>query len=86
MIAPKESKNLRKSLKRTMMFLVGVFIFCLVESYLLQLAGLSAVWNGFVIIVTAAVLYLIFILICAKIDKKKEQKLRENKSKDPFSR
>ena len=86
MLAPKESKTLRKTLKRTMWFLVGIFAFCLVECYLLQLAGLSAVVNGFVIIVTAAVFYLIFLLICAKIDKKKELRRVEEKTKDPFSR
>lgn len=85
MIAPKESRNLRKGIKRTLWFLLGIFVFCLVEAYLLQLAGLSAVLNGFVIIVTAAVFYLVFLVICAKIDKKKERERIENKTKDPFS-
>lgn len=86
MIVPKESKSLRKTLRRTMWFLVGIFAFCLVESYLLLLAGVPAVWNGFIIIVTASVFYLIFLAICAKIDKKKEKREAEEKHKDPFSR
>ena len=86
MIAPKESRTLRKSLKRTMWFILGIFVFCLVESYLLVLAGVPALWNGFIIIVTAGVFYLLFLWICAKIDKKKERERVENKAKDPFSR
>ena len=86
MIAPKESKTLRKTLKRTMWFLVGIFVFCLVECYLLILAGLSAVWNGIIMIVTASVFYLIFLAICAKIDKKREKRDAEEKHRDPFSR
>lgn len=85
MLAPKESKTLRKSLKRTMWFLVGIFLFCLLESYLLVLAGVSAVVNGVIIILTATVFYLVFLVICAKIDKKKEKKRLESSSKDPFS-
>lgn len=86
MIAPKESRNLKKSLKRTMWFIIGIFIFCLIECYLLDYyAKIPAVWNGFIIIVTAAVFYLLFLLICAKIDKKKASEEVENKTKDPFS-
>lgn len=85
MLAPKESRGLRRQLKRTMWFLAGIFVFCLIESYLLVLAGVSPVVNGFIIIVTAAVFYLIFLLICAKIDKKKAKERVENKTKDPFS-
>lgn len=85
MIAPKESKSLRKTLKRTSWFLVGVFVVCLAECFLLQLTGISAVWNGFILIVTASILYLLFLLICAKIDKKREKRDAEEKHRDPFS-
>ena len=86
MLVPKESRNLKKQFKRTLWFLVGIFVFCLVESYLLILAGVSAVWNGVIIISTAAVFYLIFLCICAKIDKRKKKEEVETKTKDPFSR
>ena len=85
MLAPKESRGLRRQFKRTMWFLLGIFVFCLVESYLLILAGVSAVWNGVIIVLTATVFYLIFLLICAKIDKKRKREEVENKTNDPFS-
>ena len=87
MIAPKESKTLKKSIKRTMWFLIGIFAFCLLEGYLLgYYAKVPAVWNGVIIIATAGVFYLVFLIICAKIDKKKERRAVEHKAKDPFSR
>ena len=44
------------------------------------------VLNGFIIICITAVLYLLFLVICAKIDKKKKEKLEANKNKDPFTK
>lgn len=86
MLAPKESRNLKKTTKRLGWFLVCVFVLCLVESYLLVLAGISPVVNGIIVIITAALLYLVFLVICAKIDKKREREGAESPSKDPFSR
>ena len=86
MIAPKESKSLKKSTKRLLWFLIGTFCFCLPECYLLaRFAKISAVVNGIIIISTACVFYLIFLLVCAKIDKKREKDRLENSTKDPFS-
>lgn len=67
MVNPQEGKNLRKTIKRTIYFLVVAFIVCLPISYLLMLAGLSAVVNGIIIICAVAIFYLIFLIICAKI-------------------
>lgn len=86
MIAPKESKALKKNTKRLLWFLLGIFLFCLLEAYLLVLAGVSPVVNGVIIISTAGVFYLIFLLICAKIDKKRERDRLESSNKDPFSK
>lgn len=86
MINPKEGKNLRVRLKRTMYFLLVDFFVCLLLSYLLQLAGLDILWNAVIIIVSTCVFYLIFLVICAKIDKKREKKQLEDKGKDPFSK
>lgn len=86
MIDRHEGKNLRKTIKRTLYFMVAIFIICLPECYLLILAGLSAAVNGIIIICTAAVLYLLFLIICAKIDKKRERDRLESPTKDPFSK
>ena len=86
MLARKEGRDLRKTIKRTLWFLVAIFLICLPESYLLILAGVSPVVNGVIIIATAAIFYLIFLIICAKIDKKREQDRLESSSKDPFSK
>ena len=86
MIERHEGRNLRKMIKRTIYFLIVAFIICLPEGYLLQLAGLSAVVNGIIIICTVAILYLIFLIICAKIDKKREKDRLESPTKDPFAK
>ena len=86
MFVPKESRNLKVTMKRLAIFLAVVFVFCLVESYLLILAGVSPVVNGVIIILTATVFYLVFLVICAKIDKKKAKERAENPNKDPFSK
>ena len=85
MLMPKESRDLKKTYKRLAWFLCGVFVIALLESYLLMIAGASAVLNGFIIILSVAILYLIFLAICAKIDKKKAEKREKEKTKDPFS-
>lgn len=86
MLERHEGKNLRKTIKRTLYYLVVAFVVCLPISYLLILAGVSAVVNGIIIICIVAFFYLIFLLICAKIDKKKERDRLESSSKDPFSK
>ncbi len=85
MINPKESKQLNRRYKRMIWFVGIFFVFALVECYLLQLAGLSPVLNGLIIILTAGVFYLLYLFICAKIDKKREAKREQEKNRDPFS-
>ncbi len=46
---------------------------------------MNKVLAGFIVICITAILYLLFSLICAKIDKKKKKRLEENKNKDPFT-
>lgn len=86
MLAPRESKSLKKSTKRLMWFLIVMFVFCLAESYLLLLAKVSAVVNGVIVVATAGVFYLVFLVICAKIDKKKLRDQQEKAAKDPFAK
>ena len=46
--------------------------------------GLNAVLNGFIIICLAGIFYLVFLFICAKIDKKKGKEREKDKNRDPF--
>ncbi len=82
---PKESRDLKKQYKRMIWFVAIVFIFAAVICYLLILAGLSPVASGAIIIVIVGILYLLFLFICAKIDKKKAAKQKKQESRDPFS-
>ncbi len=84
MINPQENKSLHRKYKRLMWFIGVGFVFALVLCYLLMLAGLHPVLNGFIIICCAGVGYLLFLWICAKIDKKKAAKAENDKTRDPF--
>jgi phosphotransferase system glucose/maltose/N-acetylglucosamine-specific IIC component len=46
--------------------------------------GISPILNGFIIIVLACIFYLLFLFICAKIDKRKEERMKDEETKDPF--
>ena len=85
MLMPKESRSLKRNLKRLglfllVMFLIDVFICFLLIKY----TSLGGVVCGIIVILITSVLYLLFLLICAKLDKKKEEKLKNKK--DPFSK
>lgn len=84
MLDPKIGRDLRKNNKRLMIFLVSFFIFALILCYLLLKVGLSPVLAGFIIIICACVFYLLFLFICAKIDKRRAKRMQEEATKDPF--
>lgn len=87
MMLPKESRDLKKTYKRLVWFLVGVFIFDVFIAFLLfKYTNINQVLCGFIIIVISGILYLLFLAICAKIDKSRKQKLEEKGEKDPFTR
>lgn len=87
MLKPEQSRDLRKTYKRLMIFLVIAFIFDAFIAFLLfKYTKLSSVLCGLIIIIITAFLYLLFLGICANIDKKKAQKLEEKGNKDPFTR
>ena len=86
MLLPKEGRDLRKSAKRLGWFLLGVFLFDVFIAFLFfTYTQINQVLCGFIIICITAVLYLLFLLICAKIDKKKKEKLESSGKKDPFT-
>ena len=82
---PRTNKKLHKSYKRMIWFICGFFLFAMVIAYLLHLAGLNEILIGFIIICLASVFYLLFLFVCAKIDKKKEGQAKEKSKRDPFT-
>ena len=83
---PNESRDLKRRTKRLLIFLGIVFIFdAFICFLLLSYTGLSSVVCGVIIIAITSVLYLLFLWLCAKIDKKRKEKIDKNKKKDPFS-
>ena len=76
-----------KTYKRLAIFLVIVFIFDAFIAYLFyRYTQINTVLCGFIIIVITSILYLLFLWICGKIDKRKKKKLEESGKKDPFTR
>ena len=78
-------KEFKKNLKRMAWFLGIYFVFALFFSALLQIAGVPQWLNMIIIIIVAGVCYLLFWLICAKIQKKRaEMEQEKTKEFDPF--
>ena len=87
MLDPKERRNLKKTSKRLLIFLLIVFVFDVFICFLFfRYTSMSPVLCGFIIICITTVLYLLFSLICAKIDKKKKERLENSDKKDPFTK
>lgn len=86
-INPKEKRDLKKSYKRLAIFLVIAFLFdCFIAFLFFTYTNMHEVLCGFIIIVITTILYLLFLFICAKIDKKKAKRLAKENKKDPFSK
>lgn len=79
-------RQMKKQLKRTMWF-IGVYaVVALVLSAVLIVFTNVPQWlNMIVIISLAGAMYLPFLWICARIDKKKQEKAEQNPKDDPFS-
>lgn len=85
MINPEERRDLKKANKRLIIFLALVFFLDGFICFLFyQYTNMHPVLNGFLIIVITTFLYLLFMGICAKIDKRKARRLEESGKKDPF--
>ena len=79
-------RALKKNVKRMAWFIGIYFIFALFFSALLQIAGLPQWLNMIIIVVTAGIFYLLFLVICGKLDRKKEEKeSTKTKEFDPFA-
>lgn len=81
-----QKQEFNRKMKRAGIFIACYFVVALVISSLLILYTNIPQWlNGLVIVVSASVFYLIFLWVCAKIDKKKEEKMKDSLDKnDPF--
>lgn len=87
MLKPEESRNLKKKSKRLVIFLCLVFIFDAFIAFLFfSYTKMHSVLCGFIIIVITVFLYLLFNLICAKLDKRKAERLEKLGKKDPFTK
>lgn len=82
----KDSRDLKRKYKRMLIFLAIIFVVELVLCYLLMIAGLSNVLCGVIIVLSASIFYLLFLWICAKIDKKRAERLEKEATKDPFTK
>lgn len=85
MIDPEQHKKLHKNYKRLLWFIPLFFLFALAIFFVLYTyAKLSPVLIGFIIICIASIFYLLFLFVCGRIDKKKDEKREANKNRDPF--
>lgn len=81
-----DKRPMKKQVKRTMWFIAAYAVVALVISSVLIVFTNVPQWlNMIVIIVLAGVFYLLFLWICAIIDKKKAEKDAQNPKDDPFS-
>lgn len=78
-------RALKKNMKRMAWFVGIYFVFALFFAALLQVAGVPQWLNMILIILVAGVCYLLFYLVCVKIDKRKAEREQEKtKEFDPF--
>ena len=79
-----ETNELKQKLKRMLLFIAIVFLPVMVVAVVLQfVVGLKMWQNMLVLVVLIFLLYFLFLWICSKLDKKKQERL--SKKKDPFS-
>lgn len=77
---------MKQQMKRTMWFICVYAVIALIISAVLIVYTNIPQWlNMLVIVVIAGVFYLLFLWICAIIDKKKAEKQQQNPNDDPFS-
>ncbi len=86
MLQPKESRDLKKTYKRLCIFLAIAFVIDAFLAFVLfAYAKINEVLCGFIIIVWTTLLYLLFLFICGKIDKRKKERIEKEGKKDPFT-
>ncbi len=87
MLQPKDKRPMKKAMKRFVWFVVAYFVVAiLVAGLLIAYTNIPQWANMIICVVLAGAMYLVFLGICAKIDKKKKEKEEsEPKKKDIYS-
>ena len=80
-----DKRPMKKQLKRTMWFIAGYALVAVVLSAIMIVYDIPQWLNMLVIVVLAGVMYLLFLWICAIIDKKKKEKQAGEEKDDPFA-
>lgn len=79
-------REIKRNVKRTAWFIGIYFVFALFFAYLLSALYIPQWLNMMILVVTAGIFYLLFWLVCVKIDnKKKEREESKPKDFDPFA-
>ncbi len=78
-----EKQLLKKNLKRLGIFMLIVFLPVAFVCAGLLVAKVPMGWNIFTLVVLLFILYFVFLFVCDKMDRKKEERLKHKK--DPFS-
>ncbi len=79
----KDKRPVKKMMKRFLWFIVAYFVVGLIVATVLAVyAGVPQWANILICVVLAGAMYLVFLWICATIDKKKKQK-EESQPKKP---
>ncbi len=78
-----EKQELKHKLKRVGLFLLIVLLPVLVICVGLQYADVPQWLNILVLVIVMFIFFFIFCAVCAKLDKKKQERM--SKKKDPFS-
>ena len=79
-------RELKRKTKRMAWFIGIFFVFALFFAALLQIAGVPQWLNMVIIVLTAGICYLLFMLVCGKLDKRREEAEKEKtKEFDPFA-
>ena len=86
-LKPNERRDLKTSYKRLVWFLLGVVLIDAFIAFLLySYTAIGDVLCGFIIIVITTLLYLVYVWLCSKHDKRKKAKLEKSGKRDPFAR
>lgn len=79
-----EKQELKRRIKRLGLFFLIVLVPSLVLAVVLEFYAQIPQWaTVLVLVVVLSILYLVFLWICSKLDKQKEERM--SKKKDPFS-
>lgn len=70
--------------KRLLIFFAIFFIPAIFITYFLFLWLNNAFLVGFILVLVMLLFFLLFSFVCAKIDKKRENKFKQNSKRDPF--